>query len=43
MFPVALGTLVADTANLEIIEARPMVRGGENGELIRADGIIVED
>ena len=43
MFPAALGAMVADTANPEIIEARPMVRGGENRELIRADGVIVED
>ena len=43
MVPVALGAMVADTANLEIIEARPTVGGGENRELIGADGIIVED
>ena len=43
MFPVALCTMVADTTNPEIIETRPMVRGGENRQLIRMDGVIVED
>ena len=43
VFPMALGAMLADTADLEIIEARVMVGGGENGKLIRADGINVKD
>ena len=43
VFPVALGAMLADTADPEIIEARATVRGGENGELIRVDGVNVKD
>ena len=43
MFPAALGAMVANTADPEIIEARATIRGWESGELIGADGVIVED
>ena len=43
MFIAALGAMVADTADPEIIEARPTIGGGESGELIGADGVVVED
>ena len=43
VFPVALGAMLADTADPEIIEARATVGGGENRKLIRADGVNVED
>ena len=42
MFPVALKAILADTTNHKIIETRTMVGGGENGKLIRVDGIQVK-
>ena len=42
MFPLALRSILADTTDPKIVEARAMVGGGENRKLIRVEGLEVK-